>query len=322
MMRAHFLIPCMAALALPVLALAQETLPPALPTVPAASGLPVTGEIAPPILPTAAEAELYSYGTAPYSLLFAPAQIEEMKKALITYERMRDTGQNATLEVVEEVAAEVPKIVEPNAYPVYYLSSIVYRDPKDWTVWLSGQRITPKSNEGEVRVIAVSDSKASFVWQPTYMEAVSRRNAEGLFADSSKLKHRYTPTNTYHFDAQGGKITFTLRPNQSFSPAYMHTFEGKVAPAKLDPLPALAAGGDVVIPQAETATPGSPQVPVTGKGLGQTAIQRMLQQQKEQEDLEVQQRMNDLVNTQQQPSITQQAAPGVPAAMMPIQQKP
>lgn len=225
---------------------------------------PIPAEATTAVLPTvpvettvaATSGQTYSFGDAQNSLLFTSAQIANMKKALMAFETIRPE-QEAAGEVTftEALPIEPTKINEPTIYPVYQLSSIAYRTPNDWTVWLNNARITPKMNNGEVKVTAVKPDRVWFTWQPEYMVAVAERASKDKFADTSKVKHRFTAENTATFDRQAGLVRFSLKPNQSFAPAYFHTFEGRVASPALNPTNA-AIPNAAMTPQAAEAING------------------------------------------------------------------
>ena len=175
----------------------------------------------------------FSYGNAANSLLFSPGQISAMKKALSAFESIRPDSivKGDEPEVLFTEAAPIAEevIPEPTTYPVYQLSSIAYRTPTDWTVWLNNARITPKTNNGDVTVTRVSPDRAWFRWEPTYAKAVVARVNKDEFAPIDAVKHRLTNPNTVSFDRQTGDVSFSLRPNQSFAAGYFRTFEGKIA---------------------------------------------------------------------------------------------
>lgn len=237
---------------------------------PASASLPATAvdEIKPAAEATNAAAPLYdasgqefSYGTSDLSLLFTPTQISRMKTVLSIYETARRNRTETPIEVVEELGpVDVPTavIAEPDKYPVFTLKSIAYRDARDWTVWVGDLRITPRKNDQEVRVLAVSPNTAQLLWKPAYSEALQQRSNRKLFADSSKVRHKLTRPNTAVMDAAAGQVSFTLRPNQSFVPGYMATFEGKVASPELTKI-------EVAQPlEGQAGTDFVPQTPASG----------------------------------------------------------
>lgn len=204
-----------------------------------------------------AQGEAFSYGTSDLSLLFTPSQVSRMKSVLSVYETARRNRTDTTIEVVEDIGPEdvEPVLVkEPASYPVFTLKSIAYSNARDWTVWIGDLRITPRKNEQEIRVLAVNRTMAQLLWKPPYREALQQRGNMKLFASTDAVKHKMTRPNTAVFDTAAGQVTFTLRPNQSFAPGYMATFEGKIPAPELpkmdsveeesEALPATPAAGD------------------------------------------------------------------------------
>jgi hypothetical protein len=275
---------------------AADPLPPVEPLPAAETGLPAVPEqpAAPAATAPAAAAQIamdepFSYGEFPYSLMFSPDQIENMKRVLRTYETKRRMPGAAEIEVVEEARPEIVLTPEPDAYPVFTLGSIVYRASNDWSVWISGMRITPKTNDQTLKVVGVGPGMVRFVWKPEYIGAMKRRAEAKMFADTETVKHKMTKPNTAMLDTQGDLVMFTLKPNQTFAPGYMATFEGRVAPPALEKIaapegaqpgadmPALVgdeAPADAGAP-AEVQRDSLPDNATTG--LAGDAIQRMYQ---------------------------------------------
>ena len=236
-------------------------------TSPATSALTnVLGPAAPP------EAKTYSYGTSQFSILFLPTQVDHMRQAIHNFESSaKATGSTSTTFVAPEPVTVDNKptitITEPPIYPVFYLASIAYHTPTDWSVWVSGHKITSHSNETDLTVVKVTPDSATFTWSPSYILAMTQRNKQHIFASFDLVRNRILKRNDddLHFNDATNSITFTLRPNQSFSAGYWHLFEGYVAPPKNMPTLSTAnlVSGDI------DALPGSADAPADG-GKGNT----------------------------------------------------
>lgn len=234
--------------ALPAMgAQAAEGLPP----VPENNAAPQPAQIAPAEVPATdpsiagVGARQFSYGDPDAkSLLYTPSQINGLKRSVEAFENIRPGQGNGELTVIEEAPVIAPKIEEPATYPSYFLSSIAYRTPKDWTVWVNNTRITPKTNDGELKVVSVSPNRVSFTWSPSYIKAIVARIDNKNIAPIDAVIHRTVKPNSARIDRDNGVITFSLQQNQSFAAGYFWVFEGAM------PSPAM--------PQAETATPTLP----------------------------------------------------------------
>jgi hypothetical protein len=205
----------------------------ALPPADAAAAVP--GQA--PALPPAPKD--YSFGSSSLSILFLPNQVEQMKSAIRTFEDI-DPGAQPQQQVDIPVAPSVQAPAEPDRYPVFFLSSIVYETPSEWSLWLSGHKITSRQNETDVTVVSLTKDSATFLWKPSFVEALMRRYSTQAFAPVDGVKNKLTVAQSVNFDPKTSVFTFTLKSNQSFSPGYFSTFEGYIdSPA----LPALDTNG-------------------------------------------------------------------------------
>lgn len=248
-------IPATATADLPVLTLPAVAAPQpvAAPAVPAAeSALPVLNSPAPASsdrFKASAEADLlptpkaYSFGDSELSILFLPDLVSRMKDAIRSFE---DTGKDAAkpAPVVEVVAAPVaPEVIEdPLVYPVFYLSTIAYDTPSEWSLWVSGYKITSRHNYTDVTVLNVTRDSVTFLWKPSFMKAIMKRDKEKRFAPIDPVKHKLVPTQAVSIDESAGSVVFTLKPNQSFAPGYFKSFEGYIDAPTLTALPVVVAG--------------------------------------------------------------------------------
>ncbi len=178
-----------------------------------------------------------SMGASQLSIFFSPLQIRVLRDALQTFEQNGNHVPRAgNLSITSTQAPATQAIVEPETYPVFYLSSIVYHSKNDWAVWISGHKITSRKNTTDLKVIAVSSDRASFLWSPVFKEALVTRQQRKLFASIAPVKNKLTKPATYMFDEKTGTVSFSLRANQTFLPGYMNTFEGYLDSPKLDKL--------------------------------------------------------------------------------------
>ena len=244
LIRYLWLSPLVAAHAFPLYA------QPAIPT-PAPAAMPQLPQL-PSLIPSAQAAEpsadgaaagkpaapfVSSLGGSTLTIFFTPEQWEAMRQTLTSYE------ENVTHASHEQVQDNTPlnliappQIVEPDSYPVFYLSSIVYHNASDWSVWVSGHKITSLKNPTDIKVVNITATAVTFSWSPTYGDALAHRHSEKLFAPTDPVKHKLTTTPAFSYDVPKNMVVFTLRPNQSFVAGYMNTFEGYVASPALQKL--------------------------------------------------------------------------------------
>ena len=215
-----------------------------------------------------AEQKKFSFGSSDLSLFFQPAQISKMKDAIVVYESVnRDAKPKFEETKPVGPAPVVMDVKEPDTYPVFFLSSIVYDGPADWSIWIGGAKITSRKNETDVQVLSVSRDTATLAWRPDYAEAVAKRRSTKQFAVTDAVKNKLAVVQRVSHDPQTGLITFTLRQNQSFAVGYFSVFEGYVDSPKLASLIAMAPTNDLGV-----NGPASPVDAVMGMPPGQGAM--------------------------------------------------
>ena len=270
---------------------ASGVVPTALPTAPVADrgSVPAGAVPAPTAEPTAAPAAVptavpaaitsadvvagasistptrFSFGDSDLSILFLPEQIQAMKQGLTSFEshpaRAASPEKEVTLNLDD---AAQPHSIEPKEYPVFYLSSIVYHSAGDWSLWLSGHKMTSAKNTTDIKVKSISSEQATFVWTPEYSELLKQRKENKTFANTDKVKHRLAAIQSFSYDEKAGELTFTLRPNQTFAVGYFSLFEGYMETPKMDPaLPTSADDKSAEVNPAQAA----PQEKTAPQGL-------------------------------------------------------
>jgi hypothetical protein len=180
-----------------------------------------------------------SYGEFEQSLLYSAQDIDRMKKVLTSYEsikRPEGSAKPVKDEFTELLNMPVPTISEPENYPTYYMSSIVYRSPKDWLFWMNGTKYTPKKMPGGMKILAMSPRAALFAWEPEYIEQAKTRFERELI-DTSIPKHIKAHNSYVKYDEKNNRFTVSIAPNQSFVSAAFAVYEGKHADKAVPEMP-------------------------------------------------------------------------------------
>lgn len=173
-----------------------------------------------------------SYGDMETSILFSDADTQIIRKALERVERIMASGGTVGVTVTERPQAQAtaePQQAAPIAmelpFYAYHVSSIVYRSPSDWMIWLNGKRVTPKINKGDVRVVGVGRDHVRLRWKPDHWEERLQvwNDKQPLSREIRKLQ---VPGSTY-VDEQTQAIYATLRPNQTWVTATPVVVEGQ-----------------------------------------------------------------------------------------------
>ena len=196
-----------------------------------------------------------SYGSFPASLFFNDNQVDQMKKVLFLTERFSDDGpKEVVAKKDDELNVPLPLPVEepeeistPSAFPTFMVSSIIYRNAKDWVFWLNGKRVTPDNPHESMKVSRVSPRSVSFTWQPKEAASfVLHQEVLNESEPSHSLKKVMSASNNVK-QVSGDQWELTLRPNQTFDTRYMAVLEGKE--------PKVEGGGEV-----KSATKAIPEV--------------------------------------------------------------
>ncbi|MBN8543422.1 MAG: hypothetical protein J0M34_04065 [Alphaproteobacteria bacterium] len=207
----------------------QEVFPSGVANVVTVPSTPETEAAAQPTAPQIKENYIPSYGNFTQSLMFNSTDIDRMKKVLYAYESVKRIDKpTASTQTPEVPILPIAAVEEPKQYPSFYLSSIVYRSPKDWLLWMNNAKYSPKKRPGEATLLSISPRAAVFSWKPEYIEQAKLRFEQSLI-DKTIPKHFKSAMSKVRYDENREAFVFTLAPNQSFVGAAFGIYEGKYA---------------------------------------------------------------------------------------------
>lgn len=148
-----------------------------------------------------------------------------------------------------------PEDIDEEIYKLS-LNSILYNNPRDWSIWVNGKRHSRKeAMEGftigtsNIEVTAVRKGQITYVWtpQPQSFDLVQERWDEKQQRKNAKVENSQIASGEQvSIDAIGQIITVTMRPNQTFYSEYMSVMEGS-APVRAP----VATGGVEANPSGE-----------------------------------------------------------------------
>ena len=102
------------------------------------------------------------FGTV-FFTLWQHALLQEAKRGFINHpvspSKLKDSGS--------AVPGEVPRSIREIS-----LGGIVYREPKDWTIWLNGQRVTPDALPDQVLDLKVAEDHIDLKWFDTFTNLI------------------------------------------------------------------------------------------------------------------------------------------------------
>lgn len=158
------------------------------------------------------------------SILFSDEQIAAINKARQLYESKGKPGIIGINE--EDFLEKLTKISgSPSeyTYPQFFLSSIIYRSPSDWIIWVNNTKMTQDDtviNGIDLRVLSVDGKAAFFEWRPRKTDKV---NLDAPTPADGSIKT----------DFISGKVIFELHVNQTFSSYSMSILEGRAQPVTI-----------------------------------------------------------------------------------------
>jgi hypothetical protein len=119
---------------------------------------------------------------------------------------------------------QTPDIPRPDKAPAFYLSSILYIAPDNWSVWINGEKVSYGENYEDVEIVKVTESDVTMIWRDTQIDYISPDWDRKFRVMSDK---RFVSNNkNIVVDLENGDISFVLGINQSFDTSEMGIVEG------------------------------------------------------------------------------------------------
>jgi len=144
----------------------------------------------------------------------------EARKRAEQYGAEGDLDQGILEEVVHNAldAEELAKKMiakMPKESPAFYLNSIVYKGPNDWSIWVNGTKYGPESLPERFDILNVTKKQVKIAW---YTENLD------LLSPGWEVRQ---PTETLKITEEGPTVFITLQPNQTFVARGMQIIEGR-----------------------------------------------------------------------------------------------
>lgn len=179
-----------------------------------------------------------SYGTVDLSLMFPESDMANMRKILRFYES-KDKASVQNPEVADQYDDYISQImgeidseggaaeVVPQLLPAYYLSSIIYRTPNNWSIWLNGRKFKAGDEIPGLEIASISSERVAFVWSPERLREVSDRLTAKQETNEKTYGNRSALTQDISVNIEEENVRFSLGRNQTFNAADMEVYEGK-----------------------------------------------------------------------------------------------
>lgn len=228
----------------------------AMPSMPGAPAIPGGA------LPTAPEPELV-INAKPVSLFVTPEELARINEAIATYKRNKDKKNNSAENQAKNFLNQLEPLIEtsveqqavPFTYPQFFLQTLSYKGPDDWLVVVNGEKFVPRYENPAswLKVVMVDKESVVMEWRPQNMEKVQESwMVAPLGVDASDVL----------VDSARDTVTFTLKPNQTFTSYAMRVVEGRVQPVTVMVDPDTAVASPVKKTGPKVAAPAKPKAAV------------------------------------------------------------
>ena len=193
-------------------------------------------------VPPAQPVKQWSYG----SLMFDKKTTGWIKEALKSYEKQipieillpslfpsqgsaiveEHKGDEKKKDDLSKQASTKEDIIK--AAPVFFLKSILYFAPDNWSLWLNDKKITNKADKTfeNIAVMDISRSQVMLVWKRSQIDIIYPGWKNNFIAmEGNKYD---SPEKNIVVDAATGNISFILKPNQSLVSRSLEIVEGSI----------------------------------------------------------------------------------------------
>ena len=155
------------------------------------------------------------------SLMFPPDSLNQLYNAA---KGLTDQSVGALL-----VEVKVPRVA-----PAFFLNSVLYNTPQNWTIWLNSRRIRSGAKFPELEISKVDGDAVEFIWQTEQLDFISPEWEKKVMPIDLK-PGEVVPRFTYQskdgliaVDRSRRFVRFTLGPHQTFISKSMRIVEGFV----------------------------------------------------------------------------------------------
>lgn len=144
----------------------------------------------------------------------------------------------------EEETDEKSKVAQPitSYLPAYFLQSIIYYGPGNWTAWVNGQRYRPDQKRFDnLAIERVTSNSVEFIWREPNLNDIAlgwKSNFNPYMGTGASIKFNSSSSEEFYWDyiskdgsvlvdSQKGVVRFILSPKQSFKSYDMAIVEGR-----------------------------------------------------------------------------------------------
>tara|TARA_B100001123_G_scaffold188496_1_gene215332 strand:- start:367 stop:1389 length:1023 start_codon:yes stop_codon:yes gene_type:complete len=175
------------------------------------------------------------------SLMFPTQDIANFERVLQRYSDIKYNARAAVAEpevseddLLAELmrsleAGEEVKTVEDAVLPDFYVSTILYRRPGDWAVWINKEKLTarrPTSDTQGITITGVTPQSVSFTWTPEHLLVAYKRYRD-ILDPAPKAENPDAPAEETEMEAEAAATEGTeALPTVMPDPTRMHRRSG------------------------------------------------------------------------------------------------
>ncbi len=173
------------------------------------------------------------------SLIYSDQEMDWLHKALESYEKniplsellpdlfpFEEVKKIDTKNIPKNIVIPPTKESKKEYASSIYLSSILFTNANDWTIWLDGNKITSKDSHDFLKIKKINSEKIVLLWLNSPLAQVISKMEDDL----SEYKNLGYLTNNKNImiNKLNNDIAFILKPNQSFAVNKLDIIEGKL----------------------------------------------------------------------------------------------
>lgn len=136
---------------------------------------------------------------------------------------------NITDALVEAVTGEVDESEMeevPVPIPAFYLKTVLYFAPHNWTVWLNDKKLTYGKNHPDVKIAEINSDGLLLIWQTKELDFIYPKWRKE-YKQLDKHERLYvSKDNNVLIDSVAGNVAAKVKLNQSFEAKTMSVVEG------------------------------------------------------------------------------------------------
>ncbi len=132
----------------------------------------------------------------------------------------------------QSVGAVVVEVKVPRTAPAFYLNSVLYNKPDNWTIWMNSRRIRSGAKFPELEISKVHADSVEFIWETDQLDFLSpnwEEKVPALKLEQGQEVPRFTYVSkdgALAVDRSRRFVRFTIGPHQTFISHEMKIVEG------------------------------------------------------------------------------------------------